>query len=113
MDDAGEQEEQSPRGARKEPARTKGDEGRGPRAYARHPHPAYALWEERQSPDELRAGPEGPAGHSLCEGRWFRGVDSTLLSRRSLNEAGRFPDYGYGTELRADRDDAKRERTHG
>lgn len=45
--------------------------------------------------------------------RWFRGVDSTFPTRRSLNEAETFPDYSYGPTFGSDPDGVKRERTHG
>lgn len=45
--------------------------------------------------------------------RWCQGIDSTFPTRGSLNEAGSFPDYGYGPTFGADPEDMKRERTHG
>lgn len=45
--------------------------------------------------------------------RWYKGIDATFPTRRSLNEAESFPSYGYGPTFGSDPEEAKRERTQG
>lgn len=121
MDDAGEQEEQSPRGARKQPKRKDPKKRHEPKpmkdedlVHTRGIHiPLTRSGRNASLQTNFGLDQKDLLAIVYARDRWFRGVDSTLPSRRSLNEAGRFPDYGYGTVLGADPDDAKRERTHG
>lgn len=45
--------------------------------------------------------------------RWYRGVDSTLPTRASLNEAQSAPDYGFGQSFGVEPEEMNRERTRG